>query len=200
MIIILVPSSHHPQLQQSQDHSFRRFLSVPVNLTIGIDASRGYNYIQRLFTSRGSQQSLQNLLILCSMYSINLLLLGALSVSYIILLYMQVEWASVTNLVMSVPHYNVERKGRIIGCQDLTANQRKHHMTYGKYTGYTSRMLYHQPRIGYTGILQRNHTNIGGRYIRALIHVPRLVLGIITSHRVGYIFVYLLVKYSSALN
>lgn len=115
-------------------------------------------------------------------------------------LYMQVEWASVTNLVLSVPCYDAERKGRIIGRQDLTANQRKHHMTRGKYTGYTSRMLYHQPCIGYTGILQGYHTNIGGRYIRTLIHVPRLVLGIITSHRVGYTFVHLLVKYSSALH
>lgn len=88
---------------------------------------------------------------------------------YMILLYMQVEWASVTNLVMSVPRDDAERKGRIIGRQDLTANQRKRHMTCGKYTGYTSRMLYHQPRIEYTGILQRNHTNIGGRYIRILI-------------------------------
>lgn len=137
MIIILVPSSHHPRLRQSRDHSFGRFLSVPVNLTIGMDASRGYDCIQRLFAGGGSQQSLHNLLILCSMYSINLLLLGALSVSYMILLCMQVEWASVTNLVMSVPRYDAERTGRIIGRQDLTANQRKHHMTCGKYTGYT---------------------------------------------------------------
>ena len=92
------------------------------------------------------------------------------------------------------------RKGKaeIIGRQDLTANQRKHHMTCGKYTGYTSRMLYHQPCIGYTGILQRNHTNIGGRYIRTLVHVPRLVLGIITRHRVRYCL--LSNQNSSALN